>query len=80
MNDFQNNVIYNWGGGGGYIAGDSDGHSNANIINNYFISGPSTSVTAFTRGNANFHGCACFSLSPPCIITQTSNRPQYWLV
>ncbi|KAL7627946.1 hypothetical protein AAE478_002141 [Parahypoxylon ruwenzoriense] len=56
MNDFQNNVVYNWGGGGGYIAGDSAGQSNANIINNYFISGPSTSVTAFTRGNANFHG------------------------
>ncbi|KAI5921511.1 pectate lyase C [Camillea tinctor] len=56
MNDFQNNVIYNWGGGGGYIAGDSEGASYANIINNYFISGPSTSVTAFTRGNANFHG------------------------
>ncbi|KAI1082437.1 fibronectin [Whalleya microplaca] len=56
MNDFQNNVVYNWGGGGGYIAGDSAGQSYANIINNYFISGPSTSVTAFTRGNANFHG------------------------
>ncbi|KAI1482327.1 polysaccharide lyase family 1 protein [Daldinia eschscholtzii] len=56
MNDFQNNVVYNWGGGGAYIAGDSDGQSHANIINNYFISGPSTSVTAFTRGNANFHG------------------------
>lgn len=56
VNDFQNNVVYNWGGGGGYIAGDSDGESFANIINNYFISGPTTSVTAFTRGNANFHG------------------------
>ncbi|KAI1450619.1 polysaccharide lyase family 1 protein [Annulohypoxylon stygium] len=56
MNDFQNNVVYNWGGGGGYIAGDSAGQSYANIINNYFISGPSTSVSAFTRGNANFHG------------------------
>ncbi|OTA59305.1 polysaccharide lyase family 1 protein [Hypoxylon sp. EC38] len=56
VNDFQNNVIYNWGGGGAYIAGDSEGQSYANIINNYFISGPSTSVTAFTRGNANFHG------------------------
>ncbi|KAI1840549.1 hypothetical protein JX266_013278 [Neoarthrinium moseri] len=55
-NDFQNNVVYNWGGGGGYIAGDSDGQSYANVINNYFISGPSTDVTAFTRGNANFHG------------------------
>lgn len=26
------------------------------IIGNYFISGPSTGVTAFTRGNENFHG------------------------
>ncbi|KAF3910246.1 hypothetical protein ABW21_db0204185 [Orbilia brochopaga] len=56
VNDFTNNVVYNWGGGGGYIAGDSDGQSRANIINNYFISGPSTTVTAFTRGNANFQG------------------------
>ncbi|KAF3939549.1 hypothetical protein ABW19_dt0210364 [Dactylella cylindrospora] len=56
VNDFTNNVVYNWGGGGGYIAGDSDGQSRANIIQNYFISGPSTSITAFTRGNANFQG------------------------
>ncbi|KAL3421104.1 pectate lyase [Phlyctema vagabunda] len=56
INDFTNNVVYNWGGGGGYIAGDSDGTSFANIMGNYFISGPSTSVTAFTRGNANFNG------------------------
>ncbi|KAK2731299.1 hypothetical protein FQN55_004786 [Onygenales sp. PD_40] len=48
--------MYNWGGGGGYIAGDSAGESFANIIGNYFISGPSTSVTAFTRGNESFHG------------------------
>ncbi|EEB98528.1 hypothetical protein MPER_01944, partial [Moniliophthora perniciosa FA553] len=26
----------------------------ANIVGNVFISGPSTSVTAFTRGNQNF--------------------------
>ncbi|RHZ65421.1 hypothetical protein CDV55_106675 [Aspergillus turcosus] len=56
VNEFTNNVVYNWGGGRGYIAGDSDGQAYANIIGNYFISGPSTSVTAFTRGNANFHG------------------------
>jgi hypothetical protein len=53
-NDFTNNVVYNWGGGGGYIAGDSDGASEANIVGNYFVSGPSTTVSAFTRGNANF--------------------------
>lgn len=57
VNDFRNNVVYNWGGGGGYIAGgDSSGQSRANIVGNYFVSGPNTSVPAFTRGNANFHG------------------------
>jgi hypothetical protein len=53
-NDFTNNVVYNWGGGGGYIAGDSEGQSEANVVGNYFVSGPSTTVAAFTRGNANF--------------------------
>lgn len=56
MANLEKKVIYNWGAGGGYIAGDSDGASYANIVGNYFISGPDTSVTAFTRGNANFHG------------------------
>lgn len=54
-NDFTNNVVYNAGGGGTYIAGDSAGRSDANIINNAFISGPSTSSKPFTRGNANFN-------------------------
>jgi hypothetical protein len=56
-NDYRNNVVYNWGGGGGYIAGgDSEGQSEAMIVGNYFISGPSTgSTSAFTRGNGNFH-------------------------
>ncbi|KAF5645444.1 pectate lyase C [Fusarium sp. NRRL 52700] len=43
------------GGGGGYIAGDSQADSYVNIINNYLISGPDTTVTAFTRGNSYFH-------------------------
>ncbi|KAJ8519466.1 hypothetical protein ONZ45_g3576 [Pleurotus djamor] len=55
INEFVNNVVYNWGGGGGYIAGDSAGPSEANIINNIFISGPSTTIHPFTRGNENFH-------------------------
>ncbi|KAJ6597088.1 pectin lyase-like protein [Mycena vulgaris] len=55
VNDFVNNVVYNWGPGAGYIAGDSAGPSEANIINNVFLSGPSTTTQPFTRGNANFH-------------------------
>ncbi|HEX2101155.1 MAG TPA: hypothetical protein VHF69_10850, partial [Candidatus Synoicihabitans sp.] len=55
VNDFVNNVVYNWGGGGGYILGDSAGPSYANIVNNLFIDGPQTTVPPFTRGNLNFH-------------------------
>ena len=55
-NDFTNNVVYNWGGGGAYIAGDSSAVSEANIVGNYFVSGPSTGAAPFTRGNENFHG------------------------
>ncbi|MBN2518904.1 MAG: RICIN domain-containing protein [Bacteroidales bacterium] len=55
VNQFVNNIIYNWGTDG-YILGDSEGDSYANIIGNYFIEGPNTSAgSAFTRGNMNFH-------------------------
>ena len=68
INEFVNNVVYNWGNygntyghtesGDAYImGGDSAGSSDVNIINNYFIGGPNTSnsvSTPFNRGNANF--------------------------
>lgn len=53
-NQFVNNIIYNWGSDG-YILGDSEGQSFANVTGNYFINGPSTSGGAFTRGNTNFN-------------------------
>ncbi len=55
VHEFTNNIVYNWGGGGGYILGDSAGQSYANISNNYFIAGPNSPAQAFTRGNLNFH-------------------------
>ena len=69
INEFVNNVVYNWGNygntyghtesGEAYImGGDSAGSSDVNIINNYFIGGPNTSTsttTPFNRGNANFY-------------------------
>jgi hypothetical protein len=58
-NDYRNNVVYNWGSGGGYIAGGSEGESQVMIVGNYFISGPNTGHThAFVRGNENFHAYA----------------------
>ncbi len=55
VNDFVNNVIYNWGSDP-YIAGDSAGISEANVINNYFVRGPSSGSDPdpFSRGNANY--------------------------
>nr|MDT0657182.1 cellulose binding domain-containing protein [Micromonospora sp. DSM 115978] len=53
-NQFVNNVVYNWGSDG-YILGDSAGRSDANVVGNYFVRGPSTSGAPFTRGNLNFH-------------------------
>ncbi|MEJ6980685.1 hypothetical protein WG906_09510 [Pedobacter sp. P351] len=53
-NQFINNVVYNWRVGA-YILGDSESHSYANVVNNYFIDGPQTSAPPFTRGNTNFH-------------------------
>lgn len=54
-NQFTNNVVYNWGSDA-YIEGDSAGRSDANVVNNYFVKGPSTgSGGPFTRGNPNFH-------------------------
>jgi rhamnogalacturonan endolyase len=55
VNEFVNNVVYNWGTGGGYILGDSAGDSFVNVIENYYIDGPSTTIQPFTRGNLNFH-------------------------
>ena len=69
INEFVNNVVYNWGNygntyghaesGDAYImGGDSAGSSDVNIINNYFIGGPNTSssiTTPFNRGNDNFY-------------------------
>ncbi len=55
LNQFVNNVIYNWGGGGGYIMGGSAGDSWASIEDNYFIKGPSTGGTeAFVRPTETF--------------------------
>ena len=41
LNQYVNNVVYNWGNGSCYdMGGDSDGDSNTTIVNNYFIKGP----------------------------------------
>jgi len=70
INEFINNVVYDWGNGNrlgdipnygwsgdGYIMGGSAGVSEVNIINNYFVGGPLTppaQTTPFSRGTGTF--------------------------
>jgi hypothetical protein len=71
INEFVNNVVYDWGNGNrlgsipnygwsgdAYIMGGSAGVSEVNIINNYFVGGPLTppsKTTPFSRGTGTFY-------------------------
>ncbi len=52
--DFTNNVVYNWGSF--VYVGESAGLSYGNVVNNYFIAGPSSSQVndPISRGNRNY--------------------------
>ena len=54
LNQYINNVVYNWGSGGAYILGDTEAPSWAEITDNYFIKGPTGSTNAFTRAKTAF--------------------------
>lgn len=55
VNQYVNNVVYNWSSGAYIMGGDSEGVSYANCESNYFINGPLNSVAALGGANANFH-------------------------
>lgn len=54
LNQYVNNVVYNWGDGGGYIMSDSEGDSWADIQGNYFVRGPWNGTQPFVRGIKSF--------------------------
>ena len=55
INQYANNMVYNWSNGAYIMGGDSEGKSYVNIESNLFINGPAKGGAAFTGGNADFH-------------------------
>ncbi|MCD7710029.1 MAG: T9SS type A sorting domain-containing protein, partial [Porphyromonadaceae bacterium] len=52
LNQYINNVVYNWGSGGGYnLGGDSAGSIYADVEGNYFVRGQSGSGNGVGSGN-----------------------------
>lgn len=55
INQYVNNIVYNWKNAAYNMGGDSEGESYCNIESNLFINGPAVGGDAFTGGNSNFH-------------------------
>lgn len=57
VNQFVNNVVYNWADGGAYIFGAPTNQVSAwgELRNNYLIWGPENGTPPFTRGTTGFH-------------------------
>ena len=52
LNQYINNVVYNWGSGGVYnLGGDSEGRIWADVQSNYFIQGPNSGGNGVGSGN-----------------------------
>jgi autotransporter-associated beta strand protein len=55
VNQYVNNIVYNWKNAAYIMGGESEGDTYANVQSNYFIKGPSDGVTPLSGGNLNFH-------------------------
>lgn len=55
INQYANNIVYNWKNAAYNMGGDSEGTSYVNIESNLFINGPAVGGDAFTGGNSDFH-------------------------
>ena len=55
INQYVNNLVYNWKNAAYNMGGDSEGTSYVNIENNLFINGPAVGGNGLTGGNSNFH-------------------------
>ncbi len=55
VNQFVNNIVYNWKNGAYIMGGDSEGSSYANVVGNFFVKGPDKGGTPIGGGNSKFH-------------------------
>ena len=55
VNQYANNIVYNWKNYAYNMGGDSEGESFANIESNLFINGPAGGGNCLDGGNAKFH-------------------------
>ncbi|MBQ9356547.1 MAG: autotransporter-associated beta strand repeat-containing protein [Prevotella sp.] len=55
VNQYVNNIVYNWKNYAYDMGGDSEGSSYVNIENNLFINGPAVGGDALSGGNSDFH-------------------------
>ena len=55
INQYVNNIVYDWSSGCYLMGGDSEGSSYVNTTNNLIINGPAGGGNAITSGNSDFH-------------------------
>jgi len=55
INQYVNNLVYNWKNAAYNMGGDSQGTSYVNIEGNLFINGPAVGGNGLTGGNSDFH-------------------------
>jgi len=55
INQYVNNIVYNWDNAAYIMGGDSEGSSYVNVSGNYFIQGPNKGGTPISTGNLDFH-------------------------
>jgi autotransporter-associated beta strand protein len=55
VNQYVNNIVYNWKSAAYIMGGDSEGTSYANCEGNLFIKGPANGSTPLSGANANFN-------------------------
>ena len=55
VNQYVNNLVYNWRSAAYIMGGGSEGHSYANCVSNYFIKGPNDGNVPLSGANENFH-------------------------